>query len=207
MTVQILNDFITKERAEAIVSLLDPVVADTPRDGIKAALGFGNPKMAADVALKTPANIDTEDSDVTDSIKAVLEETKSFYEVENDEVCLVNAFYYNMEEGSMQQVHCDTCEIDGSPLEDSKGPEFEPNKWSAILYLNNHGEDYEGGEIWFPKESLIHEPKLGDLVHFKADVDHPHGVKQVISGNRKCIVFFMGYYSEAIEDEATFSDR
>ena len=207
MSTEIFTDFITAEDAATICKLLDPHLADTPRDGIQAALGWGVPSEAARVALDDKVRYDNLEETITTAFKKVLEKTQTHFGVEDDKVCIVNAFYYNMTQGARQQMHCDTCELDGSPLDDKESVEDEPNIWSAILYLNNSGEDYEGGEIWFPKQDIVHAPKVGEFVLFKADVDHPHEVKTVLSGERKCLVFFMGYYSKALEDSRTFSDR
>lgn len=207
MSTQIVSDFISAETARRVIELLEPRLADTPREGIRATLGWGNPSVAARVALDDKVTYDDAEETITTVFKDVLTEVGNFFEVVDDKVCIVNAFYYDMAEKSRQQMHCDTCELDGSPLEDSVSVEDEPNIWSAILYLNSSEEDYEGGEIWFPKQDIVHSPKLGELVYFKADVDHPHEVKPVLSGNRKCIVFFMGKYSRALEDSRNFSDR
>lgn len=207
MSTEIISNFVSAETAERIVKLLEPHLDDTPREGIRATLGWGVPSMAAKVAIEDKVTHDDAEETITSAFRAVLEEIEKFYEVTDDKVCLVNAFYYDMAKGSRQHMHCDTCELDGSPLEDSVSVEDEPNIWSAILYLNDSEKDYEGGEIWFPKQEITHSPKVGELIYFKADVDHPHEVKSVTSGNRKCIVFFMGKYSKAIEDSRTFSDR
>jgi predicted 2-oxoglutarate/Fe(II)-dependent dioxygenase YbiX len=50
---------------------------------------------------------------------------------------------------------------------------------TAILYLN---DDYVGGEIAFPNDSLSIKPKSGSVVIFKSDTLHE--VKPILSGNR-----------------------
>jgi hypothetical protein len=208
MSTQILNDFISQDDALTISELLESHLDETPRAGIKATLGWGTPAEAAKAALDERVRFDDLEGTITKTFLKVLSEVAEHYKVVDDKVCIVNAFYYEMSAGSHQGLHCDTCELDGSPLDDKLySPEDEPNIWSAILYLNNSGDDFKGGEVAFPKEEILHAPKVGDLVYFKADVDHPHEVKTVSSGTRKCLVFFMGRYSNAVKDETNFSDR
>ena len=60
-----------------------------------------------------------------------------------------------------------------------------PNDWnnmlthSSVVYLNN---DFEGGTIRFPEYDVEYSPKSGDLVIFKADIQHE--VTTITSGKR-----------------------
>lgn len=60
-----------------------------------------------------------------------------------------------------------------------------PNNWnnmlthSSVVYLNN---DFEGGKIRFPEYNVEYAPQLGDLVIFKADIQHE--VTTITSGKR-----------------------
>jgi hypothetical protein len=128
---------------------------------------------------------------------------RKFYGVED--LVLVNAFYTVMKEGSSVEMHCDNCTLDGQPLDPAV--EIEPNEWSAILYLNTCGEDFTGGEIYFPREELTYSPVAGDFLHFKTDVAHPHQVLQVTSGSRACLVIFTGRKEIIEKVEADFSSR
>jgi len=51
--------------------------------------------------------------------------------------------------------------------------------YGYIIYLN---DNYEGGEIFYPEFNFSYKPKPGDLIVH--DVNVPHGVKEIISGNR-----------------------
>lgn len=51
--------------------------------------------------------------------------------------------------------------------------------YSSVIYLN---ENYEGGEIHFPQQKIIHKPKAGQLITFPSP--YWHGVKLVENGIR-----------------------
>jgi predicted 2-oxoglutarate/Fe(II)-dependent dioxygenase YbiX len=60
-------------------------------------------------------------------------------------------------------------------------PELHPDSpeiiFSSILYLN---DDWEGGEIYFPKLNKTIRPEKGDLVYFPSDsIVSEHGVKKI----------------------------
>lgn len=52
---------------------------------------------------------------------------------------------------------------------------------SGVMYFSN---DYEGGEIVFPKQEISIKPGMGDLVIFPGNLTYPHGVNTMISGHR-----------------------
>eukprot|EP01120_Amphizonella_sp_Union-15-10_P017019 TRINITY_DN9302_c0_g1_i1.p1 TRINITY_DN9302_c0_g1~~TRINITY_DN9302_c0_g1_i1.p1 ORF type:complete len:317 (-),score=33.57 TRINITY_DN9302_c0_g1_i1:42-992(-) len=61
--------------------------------------------------------------------------------------------------------------------------------YTSLLYLNDYGKDYEGGEFEFvDKETretrLTIHPKKGRLNVFTSGTENPHHVRQVISGVR-----------------------
>ena len=52
---------------------------------------------------------------------------------------------------------------------------------SALVYLNN---DYEGGEIFFPRLNIALKPSAGMLVIFSSGAEHEHGVTEITEGKR-----------------------
>lgn len=61
---------------------------------------------------------------------------------------------------------------------------------SAIMYFN---EDFEGGEIFFPRIKYEYKPKTGSIVFFdpRIEEDHTHEVKKIIKGRRYfCAMWF-----------------
>ncbi len=63
--------------------------------------------------------------------------------------------------------------------------EFSARCVSALLYLNN---EYEGGQLIFPRLSFVHRAHAGELVLFPSE--YLHAVAPVISGVRYCFVGF-----------------
>ena len=66
--------------------------------------------------------------------------------------------------------------------------EIFPNMWSGhlstIVYLN---DDYDGGEIYFPRLNYSIKPKRGMLISFPGSLYYIHGVKENLAGNRYTI--------------------
>lgn len=185
MSVFKISNLISEESANAIISTLDPLSQYTPREKVKVALGF-DPAMAARVGIEEDVPNDTLNKDITKAFQKSLESVQNIF---GKDISLVQSFYNSMEPGAVHGLHCDNCNLDGSPLQE--GVE-EPNKWSAILYLNTQNKDFSGGEVVFPKQDTKLSPVAGDFVFFKTDVDHPHEVLEITSGERKCLVFFYG---------------
>jgi hypothetical protein len=52
---------------------------------------------------------------------------------------------------------------------------------AGLIYLN---ENYEGGELGFPKQKIVLKPSSGDLVIFPGNMNYPHEVMKVIYGDR-----------------------
>lgn len=61
---------------------------------------------------------------------------------------------------------------------------------SIVVYLN---DDYEGGEIWFPRFDLTHKPKTGDIVVFPSTYIYEHASQDMISGTKYSVVIMSDY--------------
>jgi hypothetical protein len=55
---------------------------------------------------------------------------------------------------------------------------------SGVIYLN---DGYQGGEIGFPTHGISISPDAGDLIIFPGNLNYPHKVNMVVSGNRYTI--------------------
>jgi hypothetical protein len=56
---------------------------------------------------------------------------------------------------------------------------------SVLLYLN---DDYEGGEIVFPRQGVTIKPEPGSMVIFPSTGTHPHEALKVTKGTKYAIV-------------------
>ena len=199
MSVHIINNFISAEVASTVVGILHPRIMPTPREHVSSSLGWPSPAAASKVGKTEDCYIDDSHKTVTAVfVEALSEVEKSF----GEDICLVNAFYNVMVEGAEHSLHCDNVNLDGSPLEEGVD---EPNKWSAVLYLNDCEVDYSGGEIRFPNQEITIKPETGTFVYFKTDVEHPHEVLKVLSGERKCLVFFFGQTDDVMSDKYSWN--
>lgn len=79
-------------------------------------------------------------------------------------------------EGQHFHVHCDM--IYGHAV-------LEFRRLSMVFYLN---DDYEGGELVFPRQKLTLKPRAGSLVLFPPSWDYPHASLDVKSGVKYCVV-------------------
>lgn len=62
---------------------------------------------------------------------------------------------------------------------------------SIVVYLN---DDYEGGEIWFPRmDNLSIKPKAGDIVVFPSTYIYEHASQDMISGTKYAVVIMSDY--------------
>lgn len=64
-------------------------------------------------------------------------------------------------------------------------PSWGRRQLSFLLYLN---DDYEGGELWFPRQKLRLKPKAGDAVLFPSHYTHPHASLDVSRGVKYSVV-------------------
>ncbi len=188
----IVDDYVDLTLIAEITGLLDPLLEPTPRDGMRSALGYETSAIASQVGSSVPAigGYEGTPHQVTvdklgDLYLRVRTSMEEHFGVEMD---LVNCSYQELTEGADNPMHSDSTKLDGSPWRDD-GVE-EELEFSALIYLNDWGTDFTGGEIEFPLQNAWIEPKAGQLVFFRGDVDHIHEVKRVLSGVRKNLVFF-----------------
>ena len=62
---------------------------------------------------------------------------------------------------------------------------------SAVIYLN---DDYEGGELWFPRFDLDLKPKRGDIAIFPSTFIYEHASKEMIDGTKYAVVVMTDYH-------------
>lgn len=67
------------------------------------------------------------------------------------------------------------------------------NNASINLYLNNHGEHYEGGELRFPNINYTYCPKAGSVAIYPSNYLGTHEVLPVTSGERYAYLSVASY--------------
>jgi hypothetical protein len=81
--------------------------------------------------------------------------------------------------GARQEPHADK-ELHEGP-DAGKANAFPWYDIGTVFYLN---DDYEGGELYFPKQGIEFKPKAGAGYFFPGDMNYIHGVRPVTSGAR-----------------------
>jgi hypothetical protein len=61
---------------------------------------------------------------------------------------------------------------------------------SAVVYLN---DDYEGGEIEFPRHGVTLKPQAGDIILFPSNFVYEHASLNIKSGTKYSVVIMMDY--------------
>jgi hypothetical protein len=155
--ILIINNFITKEECDLIVSNLDASTA-------LRSDGFWENKVFAEFSFPKEC-------------KVVLKKNRI-----NAHKAIKERFGSSLLPNSMNQhiIKWPT----GPGMDDHIDDEaYERNHYhiASILYLN---DDYEGGEIVFPNQGLSLKPKAGDFIAFPGNKNYPHGVKEIFSGER-----------------------
>lgn len=194
MTVHVLENIISKSEAEDIVASFKSILkhVDT-RPGF-----YEDPTrrhiLKYEDALKQNIEMGQDESEavagakVSNMLFKIKTEVENFYGVsftkgEGGLAKLVT--------GASNGLHSDMYQSNGSQWEDGTNRESDLDN-SALLYLSDCGTDFTGGEIIFPQHKLSIKPKAGMLVFFRGDREHFHKVSKVLSGERHCIVAFLG---------------
>jgi Rps23 Pro-64 3,4-dihydroxylase Tpa1-like proline 4-hydroxylase len=63
-----------------------------------------------------------------------------------------------------------------------------PRKISYVYYFN---ENYEGGEICFPRFNLMYKPKANEMIFFPSNYVYNHSVSPVTEGTRYAVVSWL----------------
>jgi hypothetical protein len=205
MTVEIIDSFLTREQCLRVTNYLDTISEPNQKEGYLVALGFPTSNDAANVSMENPVlsfNSDEEHNYTSKIVTQLILDIKQKIEDTFDEkLSLVNCNYVQMLTGASNTLHADMAHLDGRPYHD--GEELE---YSALVYLNEFDIDYTGGEIIFPLQKITIGPKTGMAVFFRGDVQHPHQVLRVKSGNRKNIVLFFAKDGNT-SDRKLFNDE
>jgi hypothetical protein len=111
---------------------------------------------------------------------------KEFFNLEKD-VIVTKAFGSFWRPGTSGGPHIDAVE---------KEPFIE---YSTVIYLN---DEYEGGEIYFPKQSFEQKPKKYSAIFFPGNkISYTHGVKEIKNGNRFTALYMQSTKKEFIDPD------
>jgi hypothetical protein len=185
----IIENYFSDEEVDLMLYILDRIQQPTYTPNTSGALGYRTSIEADAMSMENPVwelTGDTkEDSSILKITKSILDIKKDMEKFFDMKLSLINCNYYILHPGGENPLHVDTTDLDGSPIPESRELEY-----SAMIYLNDGGDDYTGGNLFFPLQDLDIQTKKGTVIFFKGDYSRPHGVKEVKSGDRKVIVLF-----------------
>jgi hypothetical protein len=193
MSVQIIDNFISNDEAQILIDSLVPHLVPSERYGMAETQFEDYKKILKNVYAGKSIFENEKDHEAgllfTETVNRVAGKINDFYGVD---VVPLNPMFAEISEGGKNDgLHCDSVQIDGTPWDD-ENTGLEHLEFSALVYLNTSGVDYEGGSIYFPNQKLDIAPKAGQMIFFKGDIDHPHGVSEVTSGKRYALILFYG---------------
>lgn len=154
--VKIFKSFISIEDAETIKNAVDLILPDGPDV---------DPEERRQTAVK---DLPQEEQELVNKyIELAFKKINSEYDV-SLEHSLDDHWIVKWSEGNFMAMHADDDVVSNFQV-------------SAVMYFGN---DYEGGEIVFPKQKLKVKPVAGDLIIFPGNKNYPHGVSKIKSGHR-----------------------
>jgi predicted 2-oxoglutarate/Fe(II)-dependent dioxygenase YbiX len=203
--VVVIEKYFTNEEVSEMLHYAEKIKSPGHIDNIGGAYGFRTSVEADRLSLDNPITQLTGNTSDDNSILAFTQGAiRVKKEIERSfglELSFTNCMYAYMLPGATNPLHSDNSRLDGTPYH-----EDEETDYSALIYLNDSGTDYKGGDIFFPLQDLTISPKSGTVIFFKGDYHHPHGVTEVTEGERKTIVLFFALRGN-ISDRPLFSDE
>jgi hypothetical protein len=199
MSIKIINNFLSKDYCQELVKKIDPLLIESSRRLYYSEIWGGQyvPKSFEQQDFNSKQFRDLKNQEEVRGLSLLL---NAFHLVKSivsshykKDITLFEGGLMKMERNSINKIHADKFKINS--FVDGRDGEGEGSlcQFSAILYLSSQGEDFEGGEIYFPEHNRLIKPEAGMLVFFPGDEDHMHEVKRVTAGLRYGITMFMGY--------------
>lgn len=168
----VVDEYLSREECRDIISSIEEHISPHPSGEIGM---FAGPSF-------------NEDSIPNDSLGKIAHSVKKSVSARfGGEYKIKNLFYSKMSKGAYNKMHYDNYYVsaDDNSVKPRGPHQFDK---SAILYLS---DDYDGGELHFPLQSLTLKPTPGTLVMFEGNTKVPHEVKTVKSGSRYNIIMFL----------------
>jgi predicted 2-oxoglutarate/Fe(II)-dependent dioxygenase YbiX len=104
------------------------------------------------------------------------------------DIAVEYAMLSEMHEGDQHRLHADAERL----IDDKWEPNHTPQRvWTALLYLNECGVDFTGGELVFPEMRHIAVPKPGLLVASPTTHEYQHYVNPITGGVRYVLAVWM----------------
>jgi len=117
----------------------------------------------------------------SDIEKAMPEAIASVHDLDPKTICKIGYHTQKWEPGAYARVHSDNTDAEGN------SGAFTRSRYAGFLYLN---DDFEGGLLRFPDQSIEIKPQVGMLAVFDGGFNNMHEVSLIKSGVRYTIGSF-----------------
>jgi len=178
----VINNFLSKDEIQSIFNYIEKEKQMHKPEGISSE--YFNNRL---IQLPTEQNIETisEKEDTKDIAKIYLLN-------KNNIVNKINNILKAISEENLYLTGIENLIYSadkGMPIHFDDSPEnLETNThYGLVLYLN---DDYDGGELYYPKLEIEYKPKCGDLVIHPGTEEYTHGVRDIYNGTRYAITIF-----------------
>lgn len=197
----VVTSIFTDEETRVIENYLDKVTVPSPvQPNHRCALGYPGPWVASKIGPDNPAARLTGKAEDDEAVLLITEGFSRVRRIIEDhygrELLMIHAIYTEISEGPGMGLHSDMYEVDGDLRDDNTASLLQ---YSAVLYLGTSGEDFTGGDLYFPNQEYRHLATRGSAIYFRGDLEHLHDVEAVTGGARKGITIFYGYKEEVLE--------
>jgi hypothetical protein len=187
----VIENYISKDTCNFLANCFESRVVETERKGI-----FGGPSYSKGNNIKGASDgqnfldySNVPDYNIgVDIMAGIIERTcRTISDHYDNPYYLKSMFWSKMLTGGKNTLHMDNWyeNFDGQ----LKPRPYNMYDRSGLLYLT---DNYQGGELYFPKQDLKFKPKAGTFIFFEGNIEVPHEVLEVTGGTRCNIISFYG---------------
>ena len=171
--------FLTPAECALLTETAQDLAARQQSEGIEDTFWKGRFLQFGDVLLRRPGSAAL----MREAQSRVTQRLRAFYEL-TAPIFADTAALVRWRTGMFMDPHADRASPDGG----YHG--FPHRDFGSIVYIN---DDYEGGELYFPRLDLVVKPTLGLLVAFTGGWHHEHAVLKVRSKDRLTMSAFYSF--------------
>ena len=179
--IVVYENFLTEEESKKIIKVLDKVASNGTISWMPISFyesyssvlpQDGNPEIT-DAGLP---------EDIFSQVKSgIIEAVASVHDLDPKTIVQIGYHTQKWEPGAYARIHSDNTDAEGN------SGAFTRSRYAGFLYLN---DDFEGGLLKFPDQSIEIKPEVGMLAVFDGGFNNMHEVSLITKGVRYTIGSF-----------------